>query len=169
METDATLRALGRVKREADSPPLVITAERRENIRFFAWIVGGFISLIVTIVIATGTVLSYKTDITQNKTDIASLKADTAKEIATVKSKGELTAQLAGENKAELDRRKQPMDHALEQVAIFENLKLPKVAELTIDMANQREYAMSNRDWYIMKHGQPPPTPPSEHSPAPRN
>lgn len=169
MENDATLRALGRIKREADSPPLIITAERRENIKFFGWIVSGFISLIVTIVIATGTVISYKTDITQNTKDIASLKAETATAIALLKTKSDVTALLATENKAELDRRKQPMDHALEQVAIFENLKLPKVSELTIDMANQRDYGMSNRDWYIMKHGFAPPAPTNERSPAPRN
>ena len=159
MENDETLRALGRIKREADSysVPLVVTAERRETIRFLFWIVGGFVSLIVTIVTATAFVISYKTDITQNKTDIALLRAENA----AMKAESAVSLATAKRVEEEQQRRIPQLETALKKIAALDAYDFKKLNDLVMDLASQRDYGISNKEWYLSKHGRVPPSNPA--------
>lgn len=134
-DLDALIKALSRVKREADDTPLFATPpqilpsqEGRENLRFVFWMIGGLMTLIGTIIIATTVVVGYRNDTRTNASDIKTL---------------------------------------MDRTSIMQIYDFKEIGRLTLDMSTQREYGVSNYDWYTAKHGyppriNPPPTVPSK-------
>jgi hypothetical protein len=145
-ERNDTLRALGRVKKEADTAPLFYTEEGRNRTQFFVWILAGIIALVGSVISFTVLIVGYKNDIVANKTALVQLRADV-----------DAARETAKEVKDEYDRKKPDIEKAMTKIAELSAFDFKKINELTIDMATQREYGINNEAWYRGKHGGAPP------------
>jgi len=145
MAQDRVLRALGRVKKEAEEAPLIFSEEGRSNIQFFGWIAGSCFTAIAAVVVGTSVVVSYKNDVITNKSNIATLTT----EVTAIKK-------LAGEVKDEHARLKPTIE---------------KDHDLIVDLSTQREYGVTNKEWYQRKYNMAapvffPPLPPQPQTQA---
>lgn len=176
MHEDDHIPQMVRANREAGEPPMFnATPENRSRIQFYWFLGSSLFVLIAGIVTATVTFISLTSSITTNKTDVATVKADVATvraeakaDIATVKAEeksevkiaqavAEAARDLAKDNKTVIDARGPILDKLVAQMAGLLALQLDKAAPLAIDMANQRDYGVSNEKWYLSKHNFPPP------------
>ena len=156
-EPDLSQRSFSRAKREADeSPVLRFNQENRERIHFFFWVVSGAVSFLVAVVIVTVAIVhtlglveeNRKTGV-QNATDVASLKG----ELKATNLRVDGNIKDIEENKRTITERG-PLVMKLEKaVAEWSVFDLKEINFLVHDMANQREYGVSNKEWYLRKYG----------------
>ena len=159
MDDDPVI-SVSRARREQDRAPLPIfnaNAENRSKLQFFWWALGVGGTLAAGIIIATLTYASIQTSIALNKADI--VRAQSEAEKAQLAAD---TAQKLSENTAaEILRR----TWIVELVSSWKSLQLEKAAPLALEMAGQREYGISNYQWYVMKHNTPPQQPADPNPP----
>jgi hypothetical protein len=163
MDQPDELRSIARVNLEAQAPP-VFSPEHRARIQFFIAVLGGLAALIGAIITATAVLVNARTDIAQNKADIATVKGETKTVDARVDAtnvKLQAVKEMVDENKRQLDIRKEPFEQLLKKMAVLDTYDFKKWTELTDSMASQREYGISNKEWYLGKHGYPPPSNPA--------
>jgi hypothetical protein len=120
-ELDSLVKALSRVKKDADEAPrfpsIIPAPEGREQVRFFFWMLGGLMSLVGTIIVATTVVVGYRNDTHENRRDIQML---------------------------------------MDRTAPLVSYDFKDLGSTVVEMKAQREYGISNYDYYISKHGHPP-------------
>jgi hypothetical protein len=139
---DELTRTLTRVKREAETPPTIFTAENRDRFAFIVWLAGITATIAGTLITATIIWTNLRTDVANTKIDISEVKVTATRADTTSKKVEE-----------EQNRRAEPM----------------KFLDVTVrSMNEQRNYGINNDVWYRTQHGYPPMALPTT-DPTPHN